>query len=314
MGTVVAVCRSERKGQQKSPIDEGRLLRGLGLDGDAHAGNWHRQVSLLADEDIAQMRAKGLALAPGAFGENLVTRDMDLEALAVGRRFRVGEHAVLQVTQHGKACHTRCAIYYKAGDCIMPRRGIFARVLRDGDVRPGDAVDTDAALDRFRFAVVTLSDRASQGEYEDTAGPRAIELVRQVVDGDLVEHRVLPDEPAQLKRELIRLADDELVDLVLTCGGTGLSPRDTTPETTREVIEREVPGIAEAIRAGGMKHTPRAMLSRGLAGQRGHTLVVNLSGSPRAVAEQLEVLLPVLPHALQMATGIPTQCARVPEG
>jgi molybdopterin adenylyltransferase len=108
----------------------------------------------------------------------------------------------------------------------------------------------------------------------------------------------------------VRLADDDVVDLVLTTGGTGLSPRDTTPEATRAVIDREIPGIAEAIRAGGMQHTPRAMLSRGVAGLRGTTIIVNLSGSPRAVNEQLDVLLPVLEHAVEMASGVPSDCAR----
>jgi molybdenum cofactor synthesis domain-containing protein len=310
-GTIVSICRSAKKGTQKDPVEgEALLVRGFGLEGDAHGGSWHRQVSLLADEDVDGMRGRGLQLAPGAFGENIVTTGIDLLALDVGRRFRIGEQAILQVTQHGKTCHSRCVIYERAGDCIMPRRGIFARVLRGGAIRPGDALATDAALDRFRFAVVTLSDRASEGTYEDTAGPKAIELLRAVVDADLVAKELLPDDRARLERALIRLADDEVVDLILTCGGTGLSPRDITPEATRAVIDREVPGIAEAVRAGGMRHTPRAMLSRGIAGQRGHTLIVNLSGSVRAVTEQLEILLPVIEHGLQMATGIPATCAR----
>ena len=310
-GTIVSICHSAKKGTQKEPVEgEAQLVRGFGLEGDAHGGNWHRQVSLLANEDVDGMRGHGLQLAPGAFGENIVTTGIDLLALEVGRRFRIGGEAIMQVTQHGKACHSRCAIYEKAGDCIMPRRGIFARVLRGGSIRPGDTLETDASLDRFRFAVITLSDRASEGTYEDTAGPKAVEMLRAVVDGDLVASELLPDNRKRLERALIRLADDEVVDLILTCGGTGLSPRDITPEATRAVIDREVPGIAEAIRAGGMTHTPRAMLSRGMAGQRGHTLIVNLSGSARAVAEQLEILLPVLEHGLHMATGIPASCAR----
>lgn len=307
-GHVVGVCRSDHKGEQKTPVDRGTLVRGFGLEGDAHGGSWHRQVSLLANEDIDGMRAKGLALAPGAFGENVVTQGVDLLSLPVGRRFRMGEKAVLQVTQHGKTCHTRCAIYTQAGDCIMPRRGIFARVLRSGSIAAGDELWTDPSFDRYRFAIVVLSDRASQGEYADTAGPVTAQLLEAALQGELVAQRLLPDDRASIERELARLADEEVADLILTVGGTGLSPRDVTPEATRAVMDREVPGIAEAIRWQGMKHTPRAMLSRGVCGQRGQTLIINLSGSPRAVKEQFEALHPVLDHALQMATGIPSKC------
>lgn len=309
-GQVVAICRSEKKGTQKAPVDEGTLVRGFGLEGDAHGGNWHRQISLLSDEDVDGMRGKGLTLAAGAFGENLVTRGIELLDLEIGRRFRVGDNAVLQVTQHGKECHTRCQIYEKAGDCIMPRRGIFARVLRSGPVRPGDVVQTDPAFDRYRFGIVVLSDRASKGVYEDTAGPTAAKLLLEAVDGDVVHQVILPDDQKRIEKALVRLADEEVLDLILTVGGTGLSPRDVTPEATRAVMDREVPGIAEGLRLEGMKHTPRAMLSRGMAAQRGHTLIVNLSGSPRAVTEQLEAFGPVAEHALHMATGIPTSCAR----
>jgi molybdenum cofactor synthesis domain-containing protein len=167
---------------------------------------------------------------------------------------------------------------------------------------------TDPRFDAYRFAILVLSDRASHGEYEDTAGPVTAQLLGASLQGELVAQRLLPDDRSSIERELVRLADEEVADLILTVGGTGLSPRDVTPEATRAVMDREVPGIAEAIRWQGMKHTPRAMLSRGISGQRGQTLIINLSGSPRAVKEQFEALQPVLEHALQMATGIPSKC------
>lgn len=312
-GTIVSVCTSERKGTQKEPVQGTASLRkGHGLEGDAHAGTWHRQVSLLADEDIAKMRSLGLPLGYGAFGENLVTQGLDLLELQLGRRIRAGSAAVLQVTQHGKKCHTRCEIYKRAGDCIMPRQGIFARVVRGGPIAAGDLIRTDPELDAIRYAVVTLSDRASAGTYADEAGPAIVQRVQAELSAVSVAQRVLPDDPDQLRAELVRLADDEIVDLILTTGGTGLSPRDTTPEATRAVLDREIPGIAEAIRAGGLKHTPRAMLSRGIAGLRGQTIIVNLSGSPRAVGEQLDVLIPVLEHAVEMASGVPASCGQAP--
>jgi molybdenum cofactor synthesis domain-containing protein len=309
-GRVVHVCVSERKGQQKQPVDSARLVRGFGLEDDAHAGNWHRQVSLLEEEQIEAMRHRGLELAPGAFAENIATSGFDLGALEIGRRFRIGEGGVLQVTQRGKECHDRCAIYEQAGDCIMPRVGVFARVLRGGLVAPGAAVALDPDLDQLRYAVITASDRSAAGQREDASGAVIRELLDRALRGSQVAARVLPDDRGKLERALRRLCDEEVCDLVLTTGGTGLSPRDVTPDATAAVIDREIPGMAEAMRAAGLAHTPHAMLSRGLCGQRGSTIIINLSGSPRAVREQLEVLLPALPHALQVASGIPQDCGR----
>jgi MOSC domain-containing protein YiiM len=135
---VVAVCTSEQKGTRKKNVGEAEIVVG-GLAGDAHAGDWHRQVSLLALESIDKMRAKGLQVGPGDFAENITTEGIDLTALPVGTRLRVGD-AALEVTQLGKVCHTRCAIYYQAGDCVMPREGIFGRVLAGGLVKVGDDV------------------------------------------------------------------------------------------------------------------------------------------------------------------------------
>jgi MOSC domain-containing protein YiiM len=141
-GEIVAVCLSAEKHVQKDEVDEVLLLEDRGIEGDAHAGSGHRQVSLLAEESVEKMRALGLEnLRPGAFGETLVTRGMELVGLEVGTRLRVGEGVLLEVTQIGKECVDRCAIYYAAGDCIMPREGIFARVLRGGRVRPGDVIE-----------------------------------------------------------------------------------------------------------------------------------------------------------------------------
>ena len=137
---VVAVCISEKKGGPKHMVDALSLRRGWGAEGDAHAGNWHRQVSLLRSEDVDFMRAKGLKLDWGAFGENIVTAGFDLAELALGRRVRIGPDAVLQVTQHGKQCHTRCAIFDVVGTCVMPTEGVFCRVLAGGPIRPGDPV------------------------------------------------------------------------------------------------------------------------------------------------------------------------------
>ncbi len=140
MAKIVAVCRSEEKGTTKQPIGEGVLREDFGLEGDAHADHGHRQVSLLAVESIDKMRGLGLELGPGDFAENLTTEGLALASLPVGTRILVGADALLEVTQIGKECHRGCAIYQQIGKCIMPREGIFARVLRGGPVRAGDEI------------------------------------------------------------------------------------------------------------------------------------------------------------------------------
>ncbi|HEX5774278.1 MAG TPA: MOSC domain-containing protein [Geomobilimonas sp.] len=141
-GQVVAVCISENKGERKTLVPQVELRVDHGIVGDAHAGDWHRQVSLLAEESIEKMRRLGLSVTAGAFAENITTRGLDLVSLPVGTRLHLGE-TLVEVTQIGKECHTRCAIYYQAGDCVMPKEGIFAKVIRGGMVKPGDAVTVE---------------------------------------------------------------------------------------------------------------------------------------------------------------------------
>jgi MOSC domain-containing protein YiiM len=139
-GQIVAVSVSHRKGIKKSNLPECKLLEDKGLDGDAHAGDWHRQVSLLAMESINKIRGKGLDVSPGDFAENITTSGLKIWELPTGTRLAVGSEALLEVTQIGKECHDRCAIYHQVGDCVMPKEGVFTRVLRGGTVRPGDEI------------------------------------------------------------------------------------------------------------------------------------------------------------------------------
>lgn len=138
-GHVLAVCVSEKKGERKTPLDRVELRPNHGVVGDAHAGDWHRQVSLLAIESIRKMQRLGLNVDSGDFAENITTEGVDLVSLPVGTQMRVGD-TLLEVTQIGKECHTRCAIYHQAGDCVMPKEGIFAKVLTGGFLRAGDSI------------------------------------------------------------------------------------------------------------------------------------------------------------------------------
>lgn len=158
----------------------------------------------------------------------------------------------------------------------------------------------------MKAAVLTLSDKGSRGERIDESGALAVEMLKAA--GFNISHtEILPDEKALIKEALIRLSDE--VNLIITTGGTGLSPRDVTPDATLEVIEKEIPGIAEAMRAYGLKNTSRAMLSRAVAGLRGKTLIINLPGSPKGVKEGLEAIIDALPHAIEKISGSDKDCA-----
>ncbi len=154
----------------------------------------------------------------------------------------------------------------------------------------------------FLIGILTISDKGARGEREDTSGAAIRELL-STLDAAVERHEVVPDDRASITERLIAWTDDVGLDLIVTTGGTGLGPRDVTPEATRDAIDYEAPGLVEAMRLEGLQHTPMAMLSRALAGVRGRTLIVNLPGSPRGVRENLSVLLPVLPHALEMLRG-----------
>jgi molybdopterin adenylyltransferase len=159
----------------------------------------------------------------------------------------------------------------------------------------------------IKAGVLTLSDKGARGEREDLSGAAVRELLA-TIGAVIVRYDIIPDELPLIERELAAWCDLHQLDLVITTGGTGFAPRDVTPEATRAVIEREAPGIAEAMRAAGLQHTPRAMLSRAVAGIRGRTLIINLPGSEKGVRESLEAILPALPHAIEILTGKGGEC------
>ncbi len=310
-GMIRAVCTSPAKGTVKRPVEMGLLVRGYGIEHDAHAGNGHRQVSLLSRESAEK---GGPDIQDGDYGENLLVEGMDLQNLPVGTLLQAGT-AVLRITQIGKECHTDCEIRRRTGDCVMPRVGVFAEVLEGGEVRPGDVVSARLPDPErpFRAAVITLSDKAFRGERTDESGPAAVRML-EAAGYEVAETLLLPDEPELLARELRNLADRRQVDLVVTSGGTGFSPRDRTPEATLAVAERSAPGIAEYIRMRSMEVTKRAMLGRGVSVIRKGTLIINLPGSPKAVMESLGFILDSLEHGLKVLRNSVSECAaKIPE-
>ena len=146
---IVSIALSKKKGTQKRVTDEAHLIENHGIEGDAHAGPWHRQVSFLASESIETARKKGLDVTFGDFAENIATAGINWKEIAVGTRLRLGAAAVVEITQIGKECHNRCAIYYKAGDCIMPREGIFGKVLHGGRIQQGDRITIEGIASPF---------------------------------------------------------------------------------------------------------------------------------------------------------------------
>ena len=306
-GEVLSVNVSERTGTAKQPKAEIRIDH-RGIVGDAHAGSWHRQISLLGQESIDAFIAKtGRKTLPGEFAENLTLQGIELSAVAVLDRFRIGK-VELELTQIGKECHPDgCAIYREVGHCVMPKEGIFCRVIRGGEVRPGDRVEYVPMT--LRALVITLSDRAYAGEYEDRSGPRAKEILEQFFRPKRerweIARLLLPDEAEQLRRELVKAIEAE-VDVIFTLGGTGVGPRDITPEVVSGVCDKTVPGVMENIRMKFGSAKPSALLSRSVAGVAGKTQLYALPGSVRAVEEYLSEILKTLEHALFMLHGLDT--------
>ncbi|MFQ6132772.1 MAG: molybdenum cofactor synthesis domain-containing protein, partial [Armatimonadota bacterium] len=204
-----------------------------------------------------------------------------------------------------------CAIYERAGECIMPSEGLFMRVIEGGEVRTGDEIAVTDRVPRevIQAAVLTVSDRAAEGEREDRAGPALGKLLSERLGAHVAATAIVPDERPDIVEALRELCERGGLDLIVTSGGTGFSPRDVTPEATAEVVERHTPGLDEAMRAASLKLTPHGILSRGRSGICGRTLIVNVPGSPKAACENLEAIVPALPHAIEAVRGSLVDCA-----
>jgi molybdenum cofactor synthesis domain-containing protein len=296
---------SKVKGTIKESVPSA-IFTPYGIEGDAHAGDWHRQVSFLAYEEVAKFEARvKRPMLPGEFAENITTEGLDLRNVGLLDRFEIGD-AVLEVTQLGKACHNKgCAVFNLVGDCIMPREGLFTRVVQGGSVHAGQ--EFHFVPRPLRLWVITLSDRASQGTYEDLSGP----AIRSHLEKHFADTRwhpeygyhLIPDDPAQLESLLIQ-AREAGADAVFTTGGTGVGPRDCTPEVVSRLADRPIPGVMEAIRMKFGADHPNALLSRSVCAMLGNTVVYALPGSVRAVTEYTQEILKTLEHLVKMVHGL----------
>jgi molybdenum cofactor synthesis domain-containing protein len=301
VGRVVSVNLSKEKGTVKQPVSSVQLNE-FGIVGDAHAGSWHRQISLLSKEQIdVFVRQTGMRIQSGAFAENIITHGLNLSRVGLLDRIKIGR-AEIQVTQIGKKCHdANCAIFHETGSCLMPKNGIFARVLQGGIISPGDAIEMIPF--RLDIQIITLSDRAATGLYEDRSGP-AIRRALQSFFADKRWHLeiaidVIPDDPMVLQ-EKIESVRDRKAAIVITTGSTGVGARDIAPRIVASLCDRLIPGLMEYIRIKYGTDNPRALLSRSMAGIAGETLVYALPGSVKAVDDYMSEILKTMEHLLLM--------------
>ncbi len=301
---ILSVNTSEKKGIVKTPVAKIELSE-VGIKNDAHAGPWHRQISLLGKEsfDKFSIEAKREILF-GEFAENITTEGVILYKTSPLDIFK-NKELELMVTQIGKKCHgDSCAIFREVGNCVMPKEGIFAKVIRGGEMKAGDVLEYHPKI--YKVKVITLSDRASRGEYEDLSGPEVAKIVQTYFEkaNKLVttEVVVIPDDEEQLKQ--ICMMDKNHYDVIITTGGTGIGPRDITPDVIRPLLDKEIPGIMEIIRVRYGMEKPNASLSRSIAGVMGSTLVYTLPGSVKAVREYMDEILKTLEHLVYMQYGL----------
>ena len=301
---IKSVNISEKKGTVKHPVDEIDLTLNGVMD-DAHSGTWNRQVSLLGMESVRKFeKESGRKITPGEFAENITTEGVELWKLKPLDRFICGE-TELEITQIGKECHgASCAIFKEVGNCVMPKEGIFARVVRPGSLASGTILTLQKKI--YTVHIITLSDRASKSEYEDKSGPIIKEKSEQYFT-DLhlplsIHYSLIPDDPDQLRNLLIKSKEDH-IDIVITTGGTGIGPRDFTPEVVHPLLDKVIPGIMEMIRMKYGAEKPNALISRSISGIMDETLVFTLPGSPKAVNEYLTEIFKNLIHLIMMVHG-----------
>ena len=307
MGKIQAISVSDRKGVIKENVPSAFFENDFGIKGDAHAGKWHRQVSLLALESVKKMQDKGLKVKSGDFAENITTVDIDLLSLPVGTKLQIGSIELI-ISQIGKVCHHKCAVYYHAGECVMPKEGIFGVVRGNGELKVGDEIK-NLGKNGYSVGIITLSDRASKGEYEDLTGPAIEKYISENLKTSFIRKEIIADDKDKLDITLKDFADIQNLDLIITNGSTGISPRDIAPDVTIEVIEKRLPGFEEVMRAESFKITVNSIVSRAVCGTRKNSLIINLPGSPKGAVENLGFIMPAIEHTIKKLQGDKSDCA-----
>lgn len=300
-GKVLSVNLSAKHGVKK-PVNELTLTE-KGIQGDVHAGNWNRQVSIIDQSHIQRFKkiTEARDTQFGEFAENITAEglhDIDFQTFDL---LKIG-NAILEVTQVGKPFHGQ---FQELGNYVMPRVGIFCRVKKTGIIKANDSIEYIPKV--YNALVITLSDRASTGEYEDRSGPKVVEFLNTYFNKLGVRYQtnrmVIPDNSNKLTHILAKAKKDD-IDIIITTGGTGIGKRDITVETVHPMLDKEIPGVMEMIRMKYGVEKPNALLSLGIAGVMGNSLVYTLPGSVKAVNEYMTEILKTLQHLIYMLHGI----------
>lgn len=304
MAKIESINISTEKGTVKTPVPHAEINM-EGIVGDAHSGDWHRQVSLLAKEDIDKFSVEyNSQFKFGDFAENITTSGIDLKKINLLDIIALND-VKLMVTQKGKKCHGGgCAIFNAVGHCVMPKDGVFARVLNTGKISVGDEIHVIPKT--YKVLVITLSDRASKGIYEDLSGAELSKYIQNFFENS---NRIVNFEKVVIPDDFFKLQDiisshSREYDLIFTTGGTGVSQKDITIEAVKPLLSKEIPGIMEMVRMKYGQSNPKAMLSRSIAGTISRTLIFSLPGSVKAVKEYMQEICNVLDHLIYMINDL----------
>jgi len=298
---VLSVNLSTERGPKKAVSE--LQLNEKGIIGDVHARQWNRQISIIDNWHIKRFRQLTNARETnfGEFAENITTEGLHEIDFKTFDQLKIGD-AILEVTQVGKPFHDQ---FRELGNYVMPRVGIFCRVKKAGAIKANDTIEYIPK--KHKAAVITLSDRASSGEYEDRSGPKIIEMLdsylKKLELNYQIGHDIIPDDAGQLI-QLLNKYRNEKYDFIITTGGTGIGKRDITVETIKPMLDKEIPGIMEMIRLKYGMEKPNALLSLSVAGVMDESLVYTLPGSVKAVQEYMAEILKTLQHLQFMLHGI----------
>ncbi|MCS7180211.1 MAG: molybdopterin-binding protein [bacterium] len=301
-GFVYSVNIGEKKGEIKKPVEKIELIENYGIKGDCHAERGiNRQVSLLSwermNEEFFCLKRKD-DLKPGLFAENITTEKIDLRKLKIGDKLKINE-VIIEISEIGKKCHNWCEIGKKVGKCLMPKEGIFGKVIKAGEIKKGDVIEV---IPRVFTGILTISDGCFEGKREDKSGEYLKEICKKY-GWEVLIYDIVPDEKEVIKSKLREFS--EICDLILTTGGTGITKRDISPEATKEIIEKEIPGVSEILRIKTYEKSKYSIISRGICGIKGQTIIINLPGSLNGVKEYFEILKEFLIHLIEMVREFP---------
>ncbi len=302
---ILSINVSEQKGTIKKPVSKVHVNLN-GIVGDAHAGPWHRQISMLGIESIKKFTEQYTRkINFGEFAENLTIEGLDFKEVKILDRF-ICKEVILEVTQVGKKCHGKsCSIFQEIGNCIMPFEGIFCRVIQGGNLEVNTLMTFLPKY--FKILVITLSDRCFKGINEDFSGPIIIEKIKMLMESQhrlgMIDYEVIPDE-IELFKNILKNAIEKEYDIIISTGSTGIGPRDIAPEVVKPFIDKDLQGIMDAIRLKYGMQNPNALISRSTAGLKNNTLIFSIPGSPKAVNEYMDELIKIIFHCLHMIHAI----------